>query len=178
MSRGVGAPERAAPESMNTTPRDQEAMDPLLRLISAAHLNAILEQVGVLSDLRVQDVTIIKDRSTSRSRIIRFRPTYDGPANASPSSLILKTGVPDRQVTEWANGQQEVAFYRDVAPSLPAGLVPRCFEAHQGDATSPWHVILEDLTETHALATEWPLPPSEAQCRTIVGSLARLHAAW
>jgi hypothetical protein len=65
-----------------------------------------------------------------------------------------------------------------VAPSLPTGLVPRCFGAHRADATNPWHLVLEDLTDTHALATEWPLPPSEAKCRTIVGSLGRLHAAW
>lgn len=56
--------------------------------------------------------------------------------------------------------------------------MPRCFEAHDADAATPWHLILEDLTETHALATQWPLPPSEAQCRTIVGSPGRLHAAW
>jgi ecdysteroid kinase len=153
-------------------------MDPLLRLISAAYMNAILERAGVLGDLHVQDVTIISDRPTLMSRIIRLRLTYDGPANALPGSLIVKTGLPEQRGTEWMNGQQEVAFYSDVAPSLPAGLVPRCFEAHHADATTPWHLVLEDLTDTHAVATEWPLPPSEAQCRTIVGSLGRLHAAW
>jgi hypothetical protein len=152
-------------------------MDPL-RLISAAHLNAILERAGVSDGRRARDVTIISDRPTLMSRIIRLRLTYDGPATALPGSLIVKTGHPERLGSEWMNGQQEIAFYGDVAPSLPAGLVPRCFEAHRADATTPWHLILEDLTETHVLATEWPLPPSDAQCRTIVGSLARLHAAW
>jgi hypothetical protein len=79
----------------------------------------------VLGDLRVQDVTVIKDHATQRSRTSRFRPTYDGPANALPDSLILKTGLPEREASEWANGQKEVGFYRDVAPVLPAGLVPR-----------------------------------------------------
>jgi hypothetical protein len=41
-----------------------KAIDPLLRLISTAHLNAILERAGVLGDLHVQDVTIISDRPT------------------------------------------------------------------------------------------------------------------
>lgn len=155
-----------------------EAMDPLLRLISAAHLNDILEQAGVLGDAHVRDVTVTSDRPTLHSRIIRLRLTYDGPANASPGSVIVKTGLPERQGTEWLSGRREVVFYSDVAPSLPAGLVPRCFEARPAEATTPGHLILEDLTETHALATEWPLPPSDAQCRTIVGSLGRLHAAW
>jgi hypothetical protein len=70
------------------------------------------------------------------------------------------------------------AAHNDVAPFLPAGLVPRCFEAHPPNSASPWHIVLEDLTETHMVATEPPLPPSDAQCRAIVGSLARFHAAW
>jgi hypothetical protein len=151
---------------------------PPLRLINAAHLSAILERAGVLGDLHVQDVTIISDHPTLVSRIIRLRLTYDGPANTLPSSLIVKTGLPAQEGSEWSHGLQEVAFYSDVAPSLPAGLVPRCFEAHRADATTPWHLVLEDLTDTHALPTEWPLPPSEAQCRTIIGSLGRFHAAW
>jgi Ecdysteroid kinase-like family len=149
-------------------------MDPLLPL-SAAHLSAILERAGVLDDLHVQDVTIISDRPTLVSRIIRLRLTYDGPANALPGSLIVKTGL--QRGSEWSNSR-EVAFYNDVAPSLPRGLVPRCFEAHDTDATTLWHLVLEDLTDTHALATEWPLPPSEVQCKTIVGALGRLHAGW
>ncbi len=153
-------------------------MDSLLRRISAAYLNTVLERAGVLGDLRVRDVTIISDRPTLMSRIIRLRLTYDGPASASPGSLIVKAGLPEQRGTEWSNGRQEVAFYSDVAPSLPAGLVPLCFEAHHADTTTPWHLVLEDLTETHALATEWPLPPSEAQCRTIVRSLGHLHASW
>ncbi len=143
-----------------------------------AYLNAILERAGVLGDRHVRDVNIVSDRPTLVSRIIRLRLTYDDTANHSPCSLIVKTGQPERQGAEWLNGRREVVFYNDLAPSLPAGLVPRCFEARHADATTPGHLVLEDLTETHALATDWPLPPSDAQCRTIVGSLARLHAAW
>jgi len=152
--------------------------DRLLRLTNAAHLNDILERAGVLGNLHVRDVTTISDRPTLLSRIIRLGLTYDGPANAAPSSLIVKMGLPEHRGTEWLNGRREVAFYSDMVPSLPAGLVPRCFDAHHADATTPYQLVLEDLTDTHMLATEWPLPPSEAHCRTIVGSLGRLHAAW
>ena len=175
MSRGVADPGRAASDIMDTTPNNQ---DPLLRLTSADHLNAILEKAGVLGNLHVQDVSIISDRPTLMSRIIRLRLTYDGPANALPGSLIVKTGRPEQPGNEWSGGHKQVAFYRDVAPSLPPGLVPRCFDAHHADAATPWHLVLEDLTDTHVLPTEWPLPPSEAQCRTIIGSLGHFHAAW
>ncbi len=175
MSRGIADPERVASDIMDTTPRSQ---DPLLRLTSPGHLNAILETAGVLGDRHVTDVSIISDRPTLMSRIIRLRLTYDGSANASPNSLIVKTGRPEQPGNEWSGGRKQVAFYSDVAPSLPPGLVPRCFDAHHADVKTPWHLVLEDLTDTHTLATEWPLPPSVAQCRTIIGSLGRFHAAW
>ena len=82
---------------MDTTTKNQGAMDPLPRLTSADHLNAILEKAGVLGDLHVRDVSIISDRPTLVSRIIRLRLTYDGPANGLPGSLIVKTGHPERE---------------------------------------------------------------------------------
>ena len=96
MSRGVADPERLTSDIMDTTPNNQEAMDLLRRLTSANHLNAILEKAGVLGDLHVQDVSIVSDHPTLVSRIIRLRLTYDGPANALPGSLIVKTGHPER----------------------------------------------------------------------------------
>ena len=177
MSRGVADPGRAASDTIETTPKNQGAIDPLLRLTSADPLNAILEKAGVLGDLHVQDVSIISDRPTLMSRIIRLRLTYDGPANALPGSLIVKTGRPEQPGNEWSGGHKQVAFYSDVAPSLPPGVVPRCFDAHLADATTPWHLDLEALTDTHVLATEWPLPPSEDSADDH-RSLGRFHAAW
>src|SRR5262249_40268874 len=51
-------------------------------------------------------------------------------------------------------------------------------EAHWDSASEEWHLLLEDLTDTHAVATVWPLPPSDAQCESIVDALAQFHAAW
>ena len=143
-------------------------MDPLLALVSSAHLDAVLERAGVVDQVRVRGVTVISDRSTLVSRIVRLALTYDGPAHALPVSVIVKGGLPEHSGSEWMNGQQEVAFYRDVAPSLPAGLVPRCFAAQPADAANPWYLVLEDLTDTHDVATEWPLPPNRNR-----GSCAR-----
>jgi hypothetical protein len=92
--------------------------------------------------------------------------------------LFLKTARPDRLDPSWKAGRQEVAFYAEVAPHLPAGLVPRCFDADWNAETNVWHLLLEDLTETHMIATTWPVPPAFDQCETIVASLARVHARW
>jgi hypothetical protein len=72
----------------------------------------------------------------------------------------------------------EVQFYNPVAPATPDGLLLRCFDAAHSAQTKAWHLLLEDLTDSHHVATEWPLPPTEPQCRMIVGMLARFHAAW
>jgi thiamine kinase-like enzyme len=43
--------------------------------------------------------------------------------------------------------------------------------------TSAWHLLLEDLTDSHFIATQWPLPPTLEQCESIVQAQARFHAA-
>ena len=56
--------------------------------------------------------------------------------------------------------------------------MPRCFDAAWDEETKAWHLVLEDLSESHAMPTEWPLPPTMAQCKAILATLARFNAAW
>jgi hypothetical protein len=71
-----------------------------------------------------------------------------------------------------------VAFYNDVAAVMSAPGVPRCFEAVWDADTRAWHLLLEDLTDTHVIATTWPLPPAIEQCERIVRARARFQAEW
>ena len=82
-----------------------------------------------------------------------------------------RDGMPE----EW---RREVQFYDTVAPASPPDLLLRCFDAGQLPRTKAWYLVLEDVTDSHRVATEWPLPPTETQCRAIVAVLARFHAAW
>jgi hypothetical protein len=69
-------------------------------------------------------------RATILSKIIRLRLTYDGEALGSPSTVILKTGHPDRLGdANWDAGRQEVAFYNEVAAVKPGHHLLRCYEA-------------------------------------------------
>src|SRR5260370_8216620 len=77
----------------------------------------------------------------------------------------------------YANGR-EISFSRTVAATGTTGLAPRCLEAVEATDNSAWHLLLEDLTDSHFIATEWPLPPTSVQCESIVQALARFHAAW
>ena len=138
----------------------------------------VLRDTGVLASGRVSTVQVESVRPTILSQIIRLRLSYSGDVNGAPTSLILKTAHPDRKTKGWEAGQQEVSFYRDVAGATPSGLLPRCFEAYANSDSKSWHLLLEDLTDTHTAPTAWPLPPSQTQCERIIDARARFQAAW
>lgn len=145
---------------------------------NADHLTTALRKSGVLGDGYVSDVELEDPRDTILSHIVRLKLTYDGVASGAPPSLFLKIARKDRLDPMWVAGRQEVAFYTQVAPRLPAGLAPRCFDADWNTETNAWHLLLEDLTATHVAATVWPVPPDLEQCQTIVETLAHVHAQW
>lgn len=137
-----------------------------------------LGRAGVLGAGRVASVTAMASYPTVLSHIFRLRLTYeDAPADV-PETLILKAGLADRPGGPWFGGRTEVSFYAEVAAAMPAGLTPRCFDAHWDQATGAWHLLLEDLTESHLIATAWPVPPSIADSERIVRTRARFQAAW
>ena len=152
--------------------------DPLPDAARAARLTDALRRCGLLVDGAVGHVTVESMRPTVLSRIIRLRLAYDGAQGDAPPTIILKTGHPERAHPAWRAGQHEVAFYTDVASNMPSRLVPRCFDASWAADTNAWHLLLEDLTDSHLIATAWPLPPTAAQCEAVVAALARCHAVW
>src|SRR5262245_41325509 len=132
---------------------------PLQIVSKAEHLTDALRRSGTLGDGSVCTVVVESSRSTLLSNIIRLRLTYDGAASNAPNSIILKTALPERIGGLWDAGQ-EVAFYTEVAAVMSTRLVPRCFEAVWDPDTKAWHLLLEDLTDSHVIATIWPLPPT------------------
>jgi hypothetical protein len=154
-------------------------MQPLPRAAGADYLTEVLRRSGAIDRGHVSDVVVESERALLISRIIRLRLVYDGATVDAPASVILKTALPEPVVTTWnSTGRQEVAFYRQIAAAMPQGLVLHCFDAEYDDATRAWHILLEDLTDSHVIATQWPLPPTQLQCEAILTALARLHAAW
>ncbi|HEY4252643.1 MAG TPA: hypothetical protein VGM87_15635 [Roseomonas sp.] len=155
-----------------TTPSPPPAAGP-------GYLTEALRRAGVLGQGgSVAGVTVERVTTTILSHIFHLRTAYAGDADGAPAALVLKAGLPERPGGPWQGGRREVAFYRDVAPATPPGLLPRCFDAHWAAADGSWHLLLEDLTATHATATRWPLPPGLAQAEAIIRVRARFHAAW
>jgi Ecdysteroid kinase-like family len=150
----------------------------LPKAADAEHLTQALRRSGALGDGRVCNVVMVSSLAKLRSHTIRLRLDYEGPAGDAPRSVILKMGHLDSAGHPSYSNRHEIAFYRDIAPALPARVVPHCFEAVEAKDTSAWHLLLEDLTDSHFIATEWPLPPTLGQCESIVQAWARFHAAW
>jgi hypothetical protein len=64
------------------------------------------------------------------------------------------------------------------AAKMPMAYVPRCFEARWDSDTRALHLLLEDLTDSHVIAIQWPLPPIEEQCKIFTRARARFRAEW
>jgi hypothetical protein len=152
--------------------------EPLPSAADAEHLTDALRRFGALGGGRVCNVAVESSRATILSRIIRVQLSYHGAAADALHSLVLKVGLPERADAKWNSGRQEVAFYTQVAAGMSARLVPRCFEAVWDEDTNAWHLLLEDLTDSHFIATAWPLPPTIKQCERIIATRARFHAEW
>lgn len=142
------------------------------------NLTDALHRAGALASGRVASVAVEASYPTVLSHIFRLRLAYDAASADAPATLILKAGLLDRPGGPWFAGRTEVAFYTDVASAMPAGLTPRCFDAHWEQATGAWHLLLEDLTDTHQIASAWPVPPSIADSERVVRTRARFQAAW
>ena len=151
--------------------------DSLPPAASAERLTAALRNSGALGHGRVCNVVATGSFPKLRSYTRRLRLEYEGPAGDAPDSIILKMGHLDSEGRSSYANAHEIAFYRDIASTLPARVVPRCFEAVEATDTSAWHLLLEDLTDSHFIASEHPLPPTLEHCERIVQAWARFHAA-
>lgn len=143
-----------------------------------AYLTAALRKAGALDRGAVREVKVLHQRDTIVSHIVRLGLRYVGESDGAPQSLILKTARPAFAKTLANAGRQEVAFYTQLAPKMPPRLAPRCFDGSFDEESLAWHLLLEDITDSHEIATQWPLPPSREQATAIVTALARWHASW
>ena len=112
------------------------------------------------------------------SHVYRLRLAYDGDADGAPATLFFKTRQLDRKADAPSWGHSEVVFYRKLAPQAPADILVHCHDSHWDETSGDWHLLLEDLKDTHAMPSRWPFPPMVADCETVVRTFARFHAAW
>jgi len=141
-------------------------------------LTQTLRKAGRLAE---GHVTAVHERAVVRtglSVLTRLELSYSaGVPRSAPERVILKTPRPDGATQAAKLTEQEVEFYRVIAPHTPSPPIVRCHDAAFSPARGHGHLLLDDLAETHSHPI-WPLPPSVPSCEQAIDSLAMLHARW
>lgn len=98
----------------------------------------------------------------------------DDAQGARPRRLFLK--MVNADLDDEFFGPSEVAYYtRDYAGVENAPLL-RCHDARFSDEEKRYHLLLDDVSETHIQAAK--KPPTISYGRTLAEGLAAMHAHW
>ena len=142
-------------------------------------LTGVLQKKGFLPQGKVTRVQQKPSQPLITSLITHLELSYstDAPTSA-PTRLFLKVAKPDLdpQISSQL-GKNEVEFYNTTVALIPNPPVVRCYDAVYSPETGQWHVLLEDVSDTH-FQTEWPLLPSLPHCEQVMECLAKFHAFW
>ena len=142
-------------------------------------LTGVLQKKGVLPHGEVVRVQQKPAQPLITSLITHLELSYsDDVPSSAPTRLFLKVAKPDldRQISSHL-GKNEVEFYNTTVALMTDPPVVRCYDAVYSAETGRWHVLLEDVSDTH-FQTEWPLPPSQPHCEQVMACLAKFHAFW
>jgi ecdysteroid kinase len=143
--------------------------------LTPERLTEALRSTGALDGGHVVEAAVETSRTTLVSTIERLRLRYAG--GEGPATLIRKVPRGDLDATLRVLLANETSFYAKVVPLMPPDGVPRCYGIGGADGRSRW-LLLEDLTDTHVIISEWPLPPTLEQCERIMDTYATFHARW
>ena len=92
--------------------------------------------------------------------------------------LVLKVPRgPSTGAVGFSSGEREVRMYRAFMRERDALPVVRCFSAEHEPERGLYHLLLEDLSETHGQPA-WHLDVDALYVARTVDCLARLHARW
>lgn len=143
--------------------------------VSVAWLTAVLTQSGALTSGKV--VSFETDGGAGNwSQNARLTLTYSDDAKGNcPTSLFLKLVDTDTGDGEFFL-PSEVTYYTRDYIDLPDAPLVRCYHAAYNAAQNRYHLLLDDLSETHKAA--YDLAPNLAHGEAFAEAVAILHAHW
>jgi hypothetical protein len=153
-------------------------MAPTPAAIDVAWMDALLRQQGIIADNRLTGLDFRKVGNGMSSDCFRFTLSYERPDPALPLSLMSKFAAADpaskAMQVMFGTYQKEVAFYRDLAPTLNAN-IPEALFADIDPETHDFTIIMRDLTKARALddTKDCSIEDAEAAVR----EAARFHGA-
>jgi len=101
--------------------------------------------------------------------LLRVRYSADA-LGEKPTKLFFKLCNPGPGTF----GDWEIIYYSIVAPEISDAPIPRCYHSAYRKEDGKYHLLLEDLSDTHAPDIE----PTWELAASTISSLAQLHASW
>lgn len=140
-----------------------------LEQVTPDWLTLVLARQGLDTGISVTRIDF-EPRLPGYSQILPLDVSYSQPVNF-PSRFILKLSAEERR------DQREVEFYKAVTgiSGLP---VIRSYHSAYDEETGRFHILMEDLRETHGSHPPSVLPPTIANAERIVDALAQFQAFW
>lgn len=135
-----------------------------------------LARKGYLRSGRVVGVTQKPGRfdKTSTSRFHELDLEYSsGSTGDLPTHCLMKVCRSGSYVL----GRKELIFYEHICKGVESVGLLKSYGSALDHKSQSAVILLEDAGD-HFRTTEWPIPPSIADCESAVTSLALLHAEW
>src|SRR5690349_12185316 len=138
--------------------------------ISPEWLTLVLREGGYLTRGTVSEIQKSSRKSNWASNA-RLRLMYSADSlGEKPTKLFIKLCNPGTDTF----GDSEVIYYSIVAAEIPDAPIPRCYHYAYNRDNGKYHLLLEDLSDTHAPDVE----PTWKLATSTMSALAQLHAAW
>lgn len=143
--------------------------------VTSDWLTAVLSQNGALTQGAVTAVE--QDAGVGNwSTHSKLRLTYTDEAKGTlPQRLFLKLANTDLGDGESFDDSEVIYYTRDYVDVSNAPLV-RCYHAAYSETQKRYHILLDDVSETHIVASE--KKATLAYGLALAEAFARLHARW
>lgn len=151
---------------MNTVLRSIDQLTP-------EWLTYTLHQHGTLKDGSVVAFRQIDTRHMASLNFFLEIQYSSDVSDTVPRKLFLKLARPERLPLNDA----EVIYYTHIAVQMPISPTPICYDAQFDPENGAYHVLLQDVSDTHA-PNAFPLPPRVLHAEMMIDLMAQFHAFW
>ena len=149
--------------------------------LTPAVLTAILREKGALPCGEIMSTTkrlVPLETVPSVSTFLEVTYSSDAPADA-PTRLLLKVSSEFWKQRPFG-AKREPHFYTNIATAMSNPPVVRCYDAVYSQETAAYHLLLEDVSETHVMqehgpGIEWPTESERRKAELIIDSYAQIH---
>jgi hypothetical protein len=142
--------------------------------VTAEWLTDVLTRSGALDVGKVESYTVLTTERELSSNA-RLNLTYsDNARGALPRNLFLKMVKLDMEDEFF--GPSEVNYYIRDYVGVPDVPILRCYDGVYSEAAGGYHILLDDLADTHVPSRE--KPPSLEHGFVLAEGLAAMYAHW